>query len=423
MRVEKYSASRRRGRPTRAGRVFCVLGAALLFALLPLASSAIITTNAGAPAVRNTTTGGLSTDELSAYNLQGKFRGFLGTPIAANFFITAQHIGISLSDTIIFDQGPNAGSYTILGWSDDASSDLRIVEIDGSFTAFAQLWGTPDEAGNDATVFGRGGAPNGTVVVASELKGWVAASPDGQISWGRNQIGGTFGLELAYASFDTIGLPNEAALTLGDSGGAWFLSDAMGTIRLAGISFARTGPYQYDAGGSPDGNPFEAALFDYGGLWVGQVGNEVWYAENPVNFPSFGLATRISARIAWIDSVISLGSGDIDNDGILDSFDNCMHTANPTQSDTGGVGTATPDGIGNACQCGDATGDGQVTSFDAEWVKRQAIGLAAPFFQQPGNCDVVGDGTCDGMDALLIRHAAAGSVSPLFGQNCENALP
>lgn len=386
-------------------------------------AAAILTTDGGATAVRNVSTAGLTTEELSAYNLQGKFRSVLGTPISAHHFITAQHVGISFSDSIVFDQGPNAGAYTIVGWSDDAASDLRIVEVAETFTLFAPLWGTPDEAGRPATIFGRGGAPNGPVFVASELKGWRSAYSDGQISWGRNEVGGTVGLELVYATFDTTGLPNEAALTNKDSGGAWFLADAMGTIRLAAISFARTGPYQQDAGGVPDGQPFEAALFDYGGLWVGDPGEELWFADNPVNFPSFGLATRISSRIAWINSVIAVGSADTDQDGILDAFDNCPFAANPTQSDSGGIGTATPDGIGNACQCGDVTGEGQVTTFDAEWIKRQALGLAAPLFLVPDNCDVIGDGTCDGMDALLIRHAAAGSVSPLFGQNCQSTIP
>ena len=195
----------------------------------------------------------------------------------------------------------------------------------------------------------------------------------------------------------------------------------MGTLRLAAVSFSRTGPYQQDVGGSPDGNPFEAALFDYGGLWIGIP--PTFYAENPVNLASVALATRISSRVAWINSVISLSSVDTDMDGILDDFDNCRFEPNPSQSDLGGLGSSTPDGIGDACQCGDVTGDGKVDFFDAEWTKREALGLAAPFFQFPDRCDLIGDGTCDGMDALLMRHAGSGSVSPLIGQYCEAALP
>ncbi len=396
---------------------------ATVLCFLATGASGILTTDGGAPAIRQISTGMLTVDELSAYNLQGKFRGFIGTPIAAHYFITAQHVGIAPSDTITFDQGPNAGTYPILGWTDDGSTDLRIVEIDGTFNAFAPLWGSPDEVGRDATIFGRGGDPNGQVFVASELKGWAAAGSDGQISWGRNEIGGTAGPQALYATFDTIGLDTEAALTLGDSGGGWFVLDAMNTLRLAAISLSRTGPYQQDAGGTPDGAPFEAALFDYGGLWVGNPGTETFIAENPVNAPSVGIATRISGRIAWISSVISAADSDTDGDGIFDEFDNCPYTPNASQTDSGGVATAGPDGIGDLCQCGDVTGEGQVNSFDAEWIKRYALGLPSPLFNVGGNCDVEGNGVCDGMDALLVRHAAAGTVSPFFGQNCENARP
>jgi hypothetical protein len=396
---------------------------AFLATTIPLAAKAILTTDQGAPAIRITSTGGLSSEELSAYNLEGKFRSFIGTPIAQHHFITARHIGIALSDTISFDQGPNAGSYGIVGWYDDAETDLRIVEIDGAFAAWAPLWGSPDEGAQQTTLFGRGGLPNGAVSIDPELKGWRSGPADGQISWGRNLITGTYGANLIYANFDKVGLPTEAGLSVGDSGGGWFITDPMGTVRLAGVSFATTGPFQFDVGGAPDGSPFEAVLFDLGGLWVGRPGSETFIAENPINTPGLAIGTRISARIAWINTIISATDVDTDMDGVLDEFDNCVFTANPSQSDSGGIGTATPDGIGDACQCGDVTAEGEVNAFDAEWIKREALSLPAPLFLVPGNCDVTGEGLCNGMDALLVRHAAAGTISPFFGQNCPNATP
>ena len=114
---------------------------------------------------------------------------------------------------------------------------------------------------------------------------------------------------------------------------------------------------------------------------------------------------------------------DTDADGVPDDTDNCLFEFNSDQGDDGGFDSQVPDGIGNACQCGDVTGDGEVDSFDAGWIKRQALNLSAPLFLIPDNCDVTGDGVCNGMDALLVRHAAAGTVSPFFGQNCPNALP
>ena len=108
----------------------------------------------------------------------------------------------------------------------------------------------------------------------------------------------------------------------------------------------------------------------------------------------------------------------------MNEFDNCPFVSNPGQEDVGGLGFANPpDGIGNVCQCGDGTGEGQANATDAAFIKRQALGLAAPLFLVPDNCDVSGNEKCNGTDATLIVHAALGNVSPLFGQNCPSALP
>jgi Dockerin type I domain/Thrombospondin type 3 repeat len=140
--------------------------------------------------------------------------------------------------------------------------------------------------------------------------------------------------------------------------------------------------------------------------------------------PSIAVASRISDRFSWIATQIDLSAEDTDRDGIVNAFDNCPWVANANQADNGGLGfSTTSDGIGNACQCGDVTGEGQVNDTDAAFIKRQALGLAAPLFIVANNCDVTGDGICNGTDATLIRHAAAGTVSPLFGQNCPNARP
>ena len=78
---------------------------------------------------------------------------------------------------------------------------------------------------------------------------------------------------------------------------------------------------------------------------------------------------------------------DADGDSIPDIDDNCPFTPNVNQMDVGGLGYAGPDGIGDACQCGDVTGDGVVNSTDATFIKRQSLFLSAPLFNVPGNCD------------------------------------
>ncbi len=410
------------GIPRRAaGSLALVLGLALA---APPLSQGVLASDGSAFATRLTSTTGLTASELELYDLLGRFRGFLGTPIDATHFITAQHIGIAASDTISFSQGPNVGTYSITSWVDDAGSDLRIVEIDGAFQAWAALNGSGYEANRTATIFGRGGAGQSQVFVGPELKGWTAAGPDGQISWGRNVVTGTLGPSQIYARFEINGLQQEAGLTNGDSGGPWFAPDGLGILRLIGVSYGTSGPYALDVGGVPSGSVFDAALVDLGGLWIGTAGNQVFIPENPVNVPSVIVASRISDRIGWISTVIDLSNEDTDRDGVANEFDNCPFKANADQADNGGLGfVTTPDGIGNACQCGDVTGEGQVNDTDAAFIKRYALGLSAPLFLVPDNCDVTGDGTCNGSDATLIRHAAAGSVSPLFGQNCPNARP
>jgi hypothetical protein len=71
-----------------------------------------------------------------------------------------------------------------------------------------------------------------------------------------------------------------------------------------------------------------------------------------------------------------------DLDGLTGFGDNCPQIANADQLDSGGVATTTPDGIGDACQCGDVTGNGIVNGQDANAVKRAALGDPTPSFGQ-----------------------------------------
>jgi len=118
------------------------------------------------------------------------------------------------------------------------------------------------------------------------------------------------------------------------------------------------------------------------------------------------------------------GVADCDDDGIPDDVDNCPLVANTDQADSGGVNTTTPDGIGDACQCGDVTGNGIVNGQDANAIKRHGLGQEPnPTYRVPGNCDVTGNGQCNGQDGNAVRVVAIGRPYPLFGQNCQNADP
>ena len=56
---------------------------------------------------------------------------------------------------------------------------------------------------------------------------------------------------------------------------------------------------------------------------------------------------------------------DSDADLIQAYRDNCPFAYNPTQSDLGGVLSLAPDGVGDACQCGDVNDDAVVDELDS----------------------------------------------------------
>jgi hypothetical protein len=119
----------------------------------------------------------------------------------------------------------------------------------------------------------------------------------------------------------------------------------------------------------------------------------------------------------WMDGLLP----DADGDGLYDGRDNCAITANPAQADQGGVGTTAADGIGDACQCGDVSGNGVVESEDVDAIQDHGLGVANASFVVGGNCDVTGDGACDDQDANAIAARLAGNTP--FGQHCQNADP
>jgi hypothetical protein len=123
---------------------------------------------------------------------------------------------------------------------------------------------------------------------------------------------------------------------------------------------------------------------------------------------------------------------DTDGDGVLDSVDNCKYEPNAAQTDSGGINTSVPDGIGDACQCGDTNNDGKVTSTDVTVLKRALAGLS-PAFSVPGlgvglgKCNVAATATpgaagCTATDATVISRALAGLTPGIF-QGCDAAQP
>ena len=271
--------------------------AAIIFAFLSTlaTTNAIILYRTGDPAANTTEpTGNLAG---SGWQYEGLFGAFLGTAIAPHFFITAQHFGVQ-SNTFFY-RGVN---YTILQWFDDPNSDLRIYEVAEQFPDYAPLYSRGDELGQHLVVFGRGTQRGSDVFSNGMLRGWEWGGSDAVERWGENQVNdivsfGSLG-DMLYALFDANGFPEEAHLSSGDSGGAVFLSDN-GVWKLAALNYSVDGPFYT----SPGGDGFLAALFDMRSLY----GINGILITGPAPVPSGFYASRISSKLAWIQSVIGPG--------------------------------------------------------------------------------------------------------------------
>jgi DNA-binding beta-propeller fold protein YncE len=119
------------------------------------------------------------------------------------------------------------------------------------------------------------------------------------------------------------------------------------------------------------------------------------------------------------DLGVCLAQMDEDSDGFLDAADVCPFTADPLQDDTGGVNTPTPDGIGDACQCGEVTDDGMVDAADLASVRAVLAGLGTPTASD--RCSVSGDAACDALDMVVLSRALAG-LEPSLQQVCAPAV-
>ena len=96
--------------------------------------------------------------------------------------------------------------------------------------------------------------------------------------------------------------------------------------------------------------------------------------------------------------------------------DNCAGIQNPSQADAGGPGGA--DGQGDACQCGDPTGDDDTTAADLLEMRELRVGLRAEL-TVPERCSVYSDGQCTLADlVVLARTLANPALEPGLAPTC-----
>jgi hypothetical protein len=277
-----------------------LLGIGLSLVFIAASTQAVILYGTGDPTANTSAPAGAFPH--SGWDYEGQFGDFLGTAIAANYFITAKHIGGSVGQTFFL----NNVVYTTTAVFPDPSSDLQIWQISRTFPAYAGLYsGTPGtEVNLSLVVFGRGTQRGNAVNVGSDshLGGWLWGNIDHAERWGTNVVGSiqtdpTYG-KLLRAPFDSTGGQNEAHLSTGDSGGGVFVfNGSTNQWELAGINLAVDGPFSTSSTGT---SPFDAAMFDTTGLFVqNDQGNWVT-ASNPSAF----YATEIAAREGFINSVV-----------------------------------------------------------------------------------------------------------------------
>ena len=282
-------------------------------ALSVVSSPAVILFDTADPSHNTTPPTGVLAN--SGWQLQGKWGGFLGTPIGPNHFIAATHVGGSVGQTFTL----NGVAHTTTASHADPNSDLTIWQVTPPFRDWAQLYTNNNEVAKRFVVFGRGTKRGAPVLVGGPLtpvtKGWLWGDYDGVQRWGENTVEDVLDTDgnpqsviisgiaavgpLLRATFDPNGGPNEAALSVGDSSGAIFINDGS-TWRLAGINYAVDGPYNTSATGAG----FMGAIFDEGGLYKGGENKWTLTPDLPTAQGSAFFVTRISARIDWIRSII-----------------------------------------------------------------------------------------------------------------------
>ena len=306
---------------------------AVLQAVRP--ASGVILLDSGDPTTNTGTPG-----DNSGWQYEGQFGGFVGTPIAPLYFVTAKHIGGSVGMTFTF----HGETFTTTAVFPDPDTDLQIWQVDHAFACYAPLYtDTGDEPGQELRVIGRGTQRGAEITLDGTLRGWAWGAGDGVQRWGRNLVTSIVpngDWPFLQAAFDSPGLPSEAHLSAGDSGGGVFILQA-GLWRLAGINYAVD-----DLFTAPDASTqFTAAIFDARGYYEENDDGSFTLAAGDANVPTCFYCTQVSARLAWIQSVTGSDPTVLPAESFGD-WQSAYFTPDQLADDTVSGPNADPDGDG-----------------------------------------------------------------------------
>lgn len=138
-----------------------------------------------------------------------------------------------------------------------------------------------------------------------------------------------------------------------------------------------------------------------------------------------GNGSAFQSTRSWLVGLDCYDDGvDVDGDGTADTCDNCPFVVNADQSDAAGIGSGSrPDGIGDACQCGDVNGDGAVTIADGVAIQRSLLSPPTAVLDNPELCDTSGDGLCTIADSVVTVRALLVPATATISQACALQAP
>jgi len=241
----------------------------------------------------------------SGWQWQGNWRGFTGTPIGTNWFLTAQHLGGQVGEEFLLE----GVRYRTTAFFDDPATDLRLWRVCRPFTSFAPMYNGPGETGRVCVLFGRGLGRGAEVTITNagtvEVRGWYWGGGGGTLRWGLNRIAGYEDMGehagvLLWGTFDAGGGADEAMLTGGDSGGGLFIRQREGW-QLAGIAYAVEGPFNHVA----EDPGFSAALFDRRGLYEQDDNGWAPVPDAASPLPASFYVSRVGARRGWVEETMA----------------------------------------------------------------------------------------------------------------------
>ncbi|HEY0009708.1 MAG TPA: PEP-CTERM sorting domain-containing protein [Tepidisphaeraceae bacterium] len=231
------------------------LALSICTAFVASTAQAVIITNPNVGRNTSAPTGALAN---SGWQWQGDYGNFLGTPIAQNWFITAQHVG-SANQLIL-----NGTSHPVVQTVNIADTDLKLHRVSTPFSSWAQVYDSavdgPITTSSTLTVFGRG-----TQRASAITNGWNWGPDDYVKSWGTNTYDAILFSSIGRVlrgDFDNDVDNNQATLSGGDSGGGVFVQ-ANGQWRLVGINYGVQRFYSAPSSGSR----MSAAIYDGRGYY------------------------------------------------------------------------------------------------------------------------------------------------------------